>query len=131
MKIIYLIVTLLVFCVPGYSTNQSIVSKQKSKAKKIITGAEQPEQYLPYLRGKRVGILANPTTITGKVHLVDFLLANGINIVKVFGPEHGFRGNASAGVEVTDEKDAKTGIKIISLYGRKRKPSAEDMADID
>jgi uncharacterized protein YbbC (DUF1343 family) len=131
MKIIYLAAIFLVFCLSGYSINPSVAPAQKSKAKKIITGAEQPEQYLPYLKGKRVGILANQTTINGKVHLVDFLLANGINIVKVFGPEHGFRGNASAGIEVTDEKDAKTGIKIISLYGAKRKPSAEDMADID
>ncbi|HXG83348.1 MAG TPA: exo-beta-N-acetylmuramidase NamZ domain-containing protein, partial [Pyrinomonadaceae bacterium] len=77
------------------------------------------------------GILANQTTITGDKHLVDFLLSKGINVVKVFGPEHGFRGNASAGVKVSDEKDPATGIKIISLYGSKRKPSREDLADVD
>src|SRR5690242_20071763 len=76
--------------------------------KEIKTGAEQTEKYLPYLKGKRVAILANQTTIIGKTHLVDSLKTLGINIVKVFGPEHGFRGNASAGVAVSDETDAAT-----------------------
>lgn len=78
-----------------------------------------------------MAILANPTSIIGKKHLVDSLLKRGINIVKVFGPEHGFRGNASAGTIVDDETDAATGIKLISLYGKKRKPSAEDLSDVD
>ncbi len=97
----------------------------------IATGADQIEKYLPYLAGKRVGILANPTTIIGKKHLVDSLLARNINIVKVFGPEHGFRGNASNGAKVNDEKDSATGIKIISLYGAKRKPSKQDLSNVD
>jgi uncharacterized protein YbbC (DUF1343 family) len=99
--------------------------------KSIITGADQTEKYIDYLKGKRVAILANPTTVIGKKHLVDSLLARGIKIVKVFGPEHGFRGNASAGAKVADEKDAATGINIISLYGSKKKPSTEDLADVD
>lgn len=97
----------------------------------IITGADQTDMYVSYLQGKRVGVLANPTTIIGKKHLVDSLLSKGVNIVKVFGPEHGFRGNASAGVKVNDEKDPVTGVKVISLYGPKRKPSKDDMSDID
>lgn len=97
----------------------------------IVTGADQPQKYLPYLKGKRVAVLANPTSIVGDKHLVDFLLSRGIKVVKVFGPEHGFRGNASAGIEVSDEKDSVTGIPIISLYGSKRKPSKEDLADVD
>jgi uncharacterized protein YbbC (DUF1343 family) len=132
MKLLYLVSTLLVFCVSGYSFDKFVASDQsRVKTKKIITGAEQPNEYLPYLKGKRVGILANQTTITGDKHLVDFLLSKGINVVKVFGPEHGFRGNASAGTKVEDEKDPATGIKTISLYGSKRKPTREDMADID
>jgi uncharacterized protein YbbC (DUF1343 family) len=112
--------------------NQSTsVDDTNLPAKAIITGAEQTEKYLPYLKGKRVGILANRTTIIGKKHLVDSLVAAGINIVKVFGPEHGFRGNASNGAVVNDEKDPATGIQIISLYGKKRKPSKEDLADVD
>ncbi|MEJ7698798.1 MAG: DUF1343 domain-containing protein [Pyrinomonadaceae bacterium] len=132
MKLFYLVSIILILCVSGYSFTKSGTSKQtRVNTKKLITGADQPEEYLPYLKGKRVGILANQTTITGDKHLVDFLLSKGINVVKVFGPEHGFRGNASAGVKVSDEKDPATGIKIISLYGSKRKPSREDLADVD
>jgi uncharacterized protein YbbC (DUF1343 family) len=97
----------------------------------ILTGADQTDKYVPYLKGKRVAIMANLTSIIGKKHLVDSLQSLGINIVKVFGPEHGFRGNASAGTHVTDEKDPATGIPIISLYGAKNKPSKEDLADVD
>jgi len=97
----------------------------------IKTGADQTEKYVPYLKGKRVAILANLTTIIGKSHLVDSLKTLGVNIVKVFGPEHGFRGNASAGASVADEVDAATGIPVISLYGRKNKPTKEDLADVD
>lgn len=102
-----------------------------SAKKEILTGADQTDKYLPLLRGKRVAVLANPTSIIGKVHLVDSLIKLGIHIVKVFGPEHGFRGNASAGAKVTDEVDARTGIPVISLYGSKSKPSKEDLADVD
>ena len=97
----------------------------------IITGAEQTQKYLSDLKGKRVAILANPTTIIGQKHLVDSLLSLGIHIVKVFGPEHGFRGNASNGAKVSDEKDSATGIQIISLYGAKRKPSKQDLSNVD
>jgi uncharacterized protein YbbC (DUF1343 family) len=99
--------------------------------KVIVTGADQPYQYVPYLKGKRVAILANQTSIIGKKHLVDSLKALGINLVKIFGPEHGFRGKASAGTQVADETDSATGIPVISLYGKKNKPSPEDLADVD
>lgn len=102
-----------------------------SASAKIVTGAEQPEKYLPYLKDRRVAILANQTSIAGDKHLVDFLLSKGVKVVKVFGPEHGFRGNASAGTEVADEKDPATGVPIVSLYGPKRKPTKEDLADVD
>ncbi len=97
----------------------------------IQTGAEQTAKYIPLLKGKRVAIMANQTSIVGSSHLVDSLVKLGVNIVKVFGPEHGFRGNASAGVHVADENDPATGIPVISLYGKKNKPSKEDMADVD
>ena len=102
-----------------------------SQKAQIRTGAEQTEKYVPYLKGKRVAILANQTSIIGKTHLVDSLNRLGIKIVKVFGPEHGFRGNASAGTAVTDETDVATGIPIVSLYGKKNKPTKEDLADVD
>jgi uncharacterized protein YbbC (DUF1343 family) len=102
------------------------------KAKKgIITGADQTEKYLSYLKGKRIGMVANQTSIIGNKLSVDSLLSLGINIVKVFGPEHGFRGNASNGTKVDDEVDTKTGIPIISLYGKNKKPSKEQLADVD
>src|SRR6187399_247103 len=99
--------------------------------KEIKTGAEQTGKYLPFLKGKRVAIMANQTSVIGKTHLVDSLKSLGINIVKVFGPKHGFRGNASAGSHVADEVDARTKIPIISLYGKKNKPTKEDLADVD
>jgi len=101
------------------------------KGKRIITGANQTEKYIPYLKGKRVAIMANPTSIVGTKHLVDSLQNAGINIVKVFGPEHGFRGNVGAGVHIKDEIDRKTGIPIVSLYGAKNKPSKEDLENVD
>lgn len=102
-----------------------------TKTSAVITGAEQTRQYLPILAHKRVAILANPTTIVGSKHLVDSLLTLGVNIVKVFGPEHGFRGNASNGTHVNDEKDPQTGLPVISLYGARRKPTAADLANVD
>lgn len=108
-------------------------SKQdfKKKAKGIITGANQVSEYLPYLKGKRIAMVVNQTSIIGKTPSVDSLLALGINVVKVFGPEHGFRGNASNGAKVEDNVDPKTGIPIISLYGKNKKPSKEHLADVD
>jgi uncharacterized protein YbbC (DUF1343 family) len=98
---------------------------------KMRTGAEQTELYLPYLKGKRIGMVVNPTSVIGNTTVVDSLLALGVKIVKIFGPEHGFRGDASAGIHVDDSIDEKTGIPAISLYGKYNKPSKEDLADVD
>ena len=97
----------------------------------IKTGAEQTEKYLPVLKGKRIAVVANQTSVIGKTSLIDSLKSHGINIVKIFGPEHGFRGTASAGAVVADSVDAKTGIREISLYGKKSKPSKADLANVD
>ena len=110
--------------------NQSTTLAVNGKAQ-IKTGAEQTDKYVPYLKGKRVAILANQTSTIDKTHVVDSLKSLGVNIVKVFGPEHGFRGNASAGTQVADETDIATGISVISLYGKKNKPTKEDLADVD
>ena len=123
--------SLLVIGVLAASCTLLSVTKPGAAKKEIVTGAEQTDKYLPYLKGKRVAMMANPTSIIGKTHLVDSLKKLGVNIVKVFGPEHGFRGNASAGAHVADEVDQATGIPIISLYGKKNRPSKEDMADVD
>jgi uncharacterized protein YbbC (DUF1343 family) len=97
----------------------------------ILTGADQTERYFPILRAKRVAIVANQTSQIAGTLLVDSLLHSGIRVVKVFGPEHGFRGNASAGVTVGDSHDPMTGIPIVSLYGKKSMPSREDLQDVD
>lgn len=117
----------------GFSSCKPPVTTQAGEIteKSITTGADQTEKYLSLLKGKRIAILANQTTIIGNKHLVDSLQKMGVNIVKVFGPEHGFRGNASAGAKVADEVDGITGIRVISLYGGKSKPSKEDLADVD
>lgn len=96
-----------------------------------IPAAYRTQVYLPLLKGKRVGIFANHTATVGNRHLVDTLLSLGIKITKAFGPEHGFRGTADAGEKVENYNDPATGIPVISLYGKKRKPTAEDLADID
>ncbi|KQS27900.1 exo-beta-N-acetylmuramidase NamZ domain-containing protein [Dyadobacter sp. Leaf189] len=109
----------------------ALPSHGKSGKQGIITGADQTERYLPYLKGKRIGMVANQSSLIGSISSVDSLLSLGINIVKVFGPEHGFRGNASNGAAVSNEVDAKTGIPIISLYGKNQKPTKEQLADVD
>lgn len=130
-QLIILISTLSVFSGIKINSIQKDNASLGFKPKPVQTAAEQTNQYFPYLKHKRIAILANPTSIIGEKHLVDSLLASGINVVKVFGPEHGFRGNASAGAKISDEKDPNTGIKVISLYGSKRKPSADDLKDVD
>lgn len=109
-------------------TNVDITSSAQTGIK---TGAEQTGKYLPLLQGKRVGVVANQTSVIGKVSMIDSLKSLGVNIVKIFGPEHGFRGTASAGAVVADSIDAKTGIPEISLYGKKSKPSKDDLAEVD
>lgn len=111
-------------------TNQ-ITAKSTLHTNVIVTGADQTSKYLPDLKGKRIGLVANQSSIIGKKSSVDSLLSLGIKIVKVFGPEHGFRGNASNGTVVSNEIDAKTGIPIVSLYGKNEKPTKEQLADID
>jgi uncharacterized protein YbbC (DUF1343 family) len=132
MKQLPLLIVLIIAACSHSSFKQATPKEAKTAdGAGIKTGADQTSKYLSYIKGKRIGILGNPTTIIGKRHLVDSLRSLGVNIVKVFGPEHGFRGNASNGAVVHDEVDSATGIPIVSLYGSKRKPSVEDMAAID
>jgi uncharacterized protein YbbC (DUF1343 family) len=97
----------------------------------IKTGADQLEKYISLLQGKQIGIVANQTSVIGKTSLIDSLKSLGVNIVKIFGPEHGFRGTASAGAVVDDSIDVQTGIRVISLYGKKSKPSKDDLSNVD
>jgi len=98
---------------------------------RIMPGAERINVYLPLIKGKRVGIFANQTSMVGNVHLIDTLRKLDVDIKVIFGPEHGFRGTASAGEKIGNYTDEKTGIPIVSLYGEKRRPSAEDLKDVD
>lgn len=123
MKIFFLF-----FC---YITGSFFSFCQPVSSQKIVPGAERMNVYLPLIKGKRVGIFANQTSMVGTTHLVDTLRQSGIAISVIFGPEHGFRGTADAGEKVGNYTDEKTGIPVISLYGSKRKPSAEDMKDVD
>ncbi len=97
----------------------------------IITGAERVALYLPQLKGKKVALVVNQTSVVKNKHLVDTLLKLGIDVKVVFAPEHGFRGKADAGEKVDDTKDTKTGLPIMSLYGKKKKPTADDLKEID
>ncbi len=97
----------------------------------LVTGAQQPNLYLAQLKGKRIGLIVNQTSMVNDQHLVDFLLAQGLTVNKIFAPEHGFRGNHDAGAKVDSSVDAKTGISIISIYGKNKKPSAEVLNDVD
>lgn len=97
----------------------------------IITGAEQTHLYLNKLKGKKVAIVANPTSNIGHTHLVDSLFSLKINIKKIFAPEHGFRGEAANGDHIDNSVDPKTNIPIVSLYGKNFKPSKQDLKNID
>ena len=111
------------------------ISAQSEEAKpEILPGADRPEVYLPKLKGKKVALAVNQTSILpskNNMHLVDFLLEQGIEVKKVFVPEHGFRGKADAGEKVDNSIDAETGIPLVSLYGSSKKPSKEALADVD
>ena len=106
-------------------------SVDKHSATKIVPAAERINEYLPLIKDKRVAVFGNHTSMVGEKHLVDTLKKLGVNIVKIFAPEHGFRGTADAGEKVDNTVDQNTGIKVVSLYGKKVRPSKEDLADVD
>jgi len=139
----FLLVFLLFF---GFiSCNQSKISKLQAtnfadsttiSVLEILSGAQQMNTYVPLLETKNVAVVANQTSVIYKsdgsfTHLVDSLLSLNITVKKVFSPEHGFRGKADAGEKVTNGIDVKTGLPIISLYGKNKKPSEEQLKDID
>ncbi|MEZ4951812.1 MAG: DUF1343 domain-containing protein [Saprospiraceae bacterium] len=97
----------------------------------ILPGAFQTEQYFPLLKGKNIGLIINHTSTLGKTHLVDTLLKSGFAIQKIFGPEHGWKGEAADGELVEDSSDKNRQIEVISLYGKNKKPSSESLEGID
>lgn len=108
----------------------AIYLPQKEK-NSIVVGAEQFKEYLPLLKNKRVGLVVNQTSLVGKEHLVDTLIALGVDAQEVFAPEHGFRGKKDAGEHIVDGVDKKTGLRIGSLYGSHKKPTREDFENLD
>jgi uncharacterized protein YbbC (DUF1343 family) len=126
----YSILILLFSMNPGCN-NQENLEQESVASTAIQPGAERLSLYLPMLKGKNVAVFANQTSMVGNTHLVDTLQKSGVNIKVIFGPEHGFRGTADAGEKVENVIDKATGIPVVSLYGKKRKPSKEDLKDID
>jgi len=98
---------------------------------RVIIGAERTGMYFPWLRERKVAVVANPASTIGRVHLVDSLLRAGIKVIRVFGPEHGFRGDAAAGERISGSRDPKTGLPVFSLYGKHVKPTRASLSDVD
>jgi uncharacterized protein YbbC (DUF1343 family) len=97
----------------------------------VRPGAERTEVYFPLLKDKKIAIVANQTSLIGKTHLIDSLRRAGIKVMKIFAPEHGLRGDADAGEELISYLDQSTGIPVVSLFGKKVKPSHEDISECD
>jgi len=117
---------------PQHDENKPVVLQdQIDRLAQVSVGAEQTVDYLPLLRDKKIGIVGNQSSLIGQTHLVDSLLSLGLNVVKVFSPEHGFRGDADAGEHVSSKKDQKTGLPIVSLYGKNKKPTQEQLRGLE
>jgi uncharacterized protein YbbC (DUF1343 family) len=102
-----------------------------AQTNQVVCGADQPESYLSLLKSKRIGLVVNHTSTVGNQHLVDFLVGEGIAVKALFAPEHGLRGEADAGEKISNSTDAKTGIPIISIYGKNNRPTSEQMGELD
>ncbi len=118
-------------CVGQTSKSGTIAPKPILAVKEVSVGAAQTAAYLPLLKGKRIGMVVNQTSMIAGQSIVDSLLHTGMDIKKIFSPEHGFRGKADAGAQVKDGKDIRTGLPIISLYGKNKKPTDAQFADLD
>ncbi|GAB4092350.1 exo-beta-N-acetylmuramidase NamZ family protein [Flaviaesturariibacter terrae] len=107
------------------------VPRPQPAIKQPLPAADRPDRYLPQLQGKKVGLLVNQTSTAQGMHLADFLRRSGIRLQVIFGPEHGFRGTAPDGAKIESNIDAATGVPVVSLYGKKLKPSPEDLKGVD
>ena len=119
---------LTVACAQNKPSGNSLAAASETA---LRTGAECTERYLPLLEGKRVAVCGNQTSVVAKTHLVDTLLSRKVNVVKLFCPEHGFRGQAEAGATIASGKDPLTGLPVVSLYGKNKKPTAEQLQGVD
>ena len=130
-KFFVVIISLLNFYCSANRQQPTLGNLTIQPASKIQVGAERLDLYWPEIKDKKVAFVVNQTSRMGNAHLIDSLHALGLDIARIFSPEHGFRGTADAGEKIKDGKDAATGIPITSLYGKKRKPAAEDLAGLD
>lgn len=129
---IFILVFQVAFACSSNPSNVEVTSDQSAiEEEEIVIGNQQMKLYLPMLEGKKIGFVGNHTSLVGDVHLVDSLLTLGVDVVKVFSPEHGFRGTADAGEKVNNEIDEITKLPIISLYGNNKKPSVEQLKGVD
>lgn len=117
--------------VPASSSTPAQAESAVKRKSAPIPAAMQLEKYLPDLRDRTIALVVNQTSKVGETHLVDTLQKLGIAIKAVFAPEHGFRGEAEAGEHISSETDRRTGLPLISLYGKKKKPSSEDLVGVD
>jgi len=131
LKTLFFLITLISIGQLQAQFEYDIYRPEKIYPKDILVGAQQYAKYSHFLKNKNVAVVGNQTSMVGEVHLVDFLISKGVSLKKVMSPEHGFRGNTGAGEHVSSGKDAKTGLPIISLYGNHRKPTKEDLNNID
>lgn len=125
---------LLLFIVVSFSrcaAQTTTTATDNHATQTVQPAAERTDQYLPMLKGKKVAVFANQTSTAGNKHLVDVLQEAGVTIKVIFGPEHGFRGTADAGEKVESVVDKATGVPVVSLYGKKRVPSKEDLEGVD
>lgn len=124
---------ILIIIYSALSAASTAFAQSYGRSKVIMNGAEQIETLLPMLQDKRVGLVVNQTSVIGarQVHLLDTLLHSKVRVVKVFAPEHGFRGTADPGENIKDSRDPKTGLPIISIYGKNKKPTPQQIQDVD
>ncbi len=127
MKLILNILLILTAFLSCFNTSSSSQSVQQ----RILPGADRTSEYLPLLKNRNIGVIVNHTSMVGSLHLVDFLDNQGINVTKIFSPEHGFKGNADAGEKIDDDLERYNGIPIKSLYGDNKQPKSSDLADVD
>ena len=125
------VIFLLLVTFQSYSQTKTVINDSSPPHDEIKAGAERTDLYLSMIRGRSVAVVANQTSMIRQTHLVDSLISLGIRVKKVFSPEHGFRGDADAGEKVVTYKDVKTGLPVISLYGKRNKPLPADMKDVD
>ena len=111
--------------------NLALFAQTKTKVNNILPGDARIDMYLHLLENKKVALLVNQSAVLNKTHLLDTLISLGIDVKKIYAPEHGFRGNADRGAHIDNSIDTKTGIPIVSLFGQHRKPNKEDLEGID